>query len=179
MKKLILIDGGPAAGKNTLGELLVKRFNATGAKAILLDLDTYVEQLNPTWIWEIEEQKQQDQLTARVNIAEDIDKYLQQDFTVLVIGERLLTKEDVARFVLRLKTSAPTYLYHLHVPFVLREKRLHNRGPHNLIDLAKDQKDRDEINDWPGYVYENVNSAEVDAGNLLVLINGGVGEQKD
>lgn len=172
MKKLILIDGGPASGKNTLGELLIKIF---GDKAVLLDLDIYVEKFNPTWVWKDDKQKEKDQLNARINIAKDIDKYLQQDYEVVVIGERFLRKDDVVHFTQRLKIISPVYLYHLAVPFVLREKRLHQRGPHSLIDLAKDQKDRDEIKDWPGYVYKNINSAEVDARNLMTLIKEGKG----
>ncbi len=170
MRKLILIDGGPASGKNTLGELLIQMFNNSGDKTILLDLDTYVEKYNPTWIWENNEIKEKDQLNARINIAEDIDKYLQQDYTVVVIGEKFLKKDEVIKFINRLKITSLIYLYHLDILFDLREERLHQRGPHSLIDLAKDQKDRDEIKDWPGYVYKNVNSVEVDARNLMELI---------
>lgn len=170
MKKLILIDGGPASGKNTLGELLIKMFNNSGDKIVLLDLDTFVEHFNPAWIWENDAQKSKDQLNARLNIAKEIDKYLQQDYVVIVIGERFLKKDDVVNFVSRLKTTCPVYLYHLGIPFALREKRLNQRGSHSLIDLAKDQKERDEIKNWPGLVYENVNSPEVDAKNLMQLI---------
>lgn len=168
--ELILIDGGPASGKNTLGELITKKFQDLGEKTILLDLDTYVEEFNPRWIWESDQQKEIDQLNARKNIAKEIDRYLQENYRVIVIGERLLTKDDVASFVSRLESSSPIYLYHLSVPFTLREQRLHQRGPHSLIDLEKDQKDRDDVTDWPGYVYENKNSAEVDALNMMKLI---------
>ena len=175
MKRLILVDGGPASGKNTLGELLIQLFNTSGDKAVLLELDTYVEKFNPAWIWKNNDLKEKDQLNARVDIVKDIDKYLQQDYTVLVIGERFFKKVDVVHFVQKLKTTSIIYLYHLNIPFDLREKRLHQRGPHSLIDLAKDQKDRDEVKDWPGYVYRNINSAEVDARNLLALIKEGKG----
>jgi hypothetical protein len=171
MKRLILIDGGPASGKNTLGQLMVQIFNNSGEKSVLLDLDTYVEKYNPKWIWEKEDLKQRDQLSARIDIARDIDSHLEQDYTTIVIGERFLTKNDITIFTENLKTSCPIYLYHLSIPFELREKRLHERGPHSLIDLAKDQKDRDQIKNWPGYVYENVNSPEVDAKNLITIIN--------
>ena len=73
--KLILIDGGPASGKNTLGKLLVDQFNKNGEKAILLDLDSYVEEFNPKWIWESKEQEEKDHLNARVNFVKDINKY--------------------------------------------------------------------------------------------------------
>ncbi|MDO8435834.1 MAG: hypothetical protein Q7S82_00400 [bacterium] len=168
--KLILIDGGPASGKNTLGELLITEFINSGKKAILLDLDTYVEQFNPKWIWKDKKEKEKDQLNARINIAKDIRKYLQEDFIVIVIGERFLAKKSVANFVDRLGVSCPTYLYHLSTPLPLREQRLHERGHHFLIDLAKDQKDRNEVKEWPGYVYENINSPEVDASHLISLI---------
>jgi len=176
MRRLILIDGGPASGKNTLGELLIQMFNDSGDKAVLLDLDTYVEKFNPTWIWENDDLKEKDQLNARLDIAKDIDKYLLQDYTTIIIGERFLKKDDVVRFIQRLKMTSAIYLFHLDIPFVLREKRLHQRGPHSLIDLAKDQKDRDEIKDWLGYVYKNINSAEVDARNLMTLIKKDEGE---
>jgi len=170
MKKLILIDGGPASGKNTLGDLLIKMFNNAGDKSVLLDLDTFVEHFNPAWVWENEEQKNKDQFNARLNITKEIDKYLEQNSTVIVIGERFLQKDDVVKFVGKLKTICPIYLYHLSTPFSVREKRLHQRGPHSLIDLAKDQKDREKIKNWPGFVYENINSPEVDAKNLMQLI---------
>ncbi|PIR41660.1 MAG: hypothetical protein COV31_00010 [Candidatus Yanofskybacteria bacterium CG10_big_fil_rev_8_21_14_0_10_46_23] len=170
MKKIVLIDGGPASGKNTLGELLIRMFSNVGEKTILLDLDTYVEKFNPTWVWENNDLKERDQANARGDIAKDIDKYLEQDYMVVVIGERFLKRDDIARFVQRLRTTCPVYLYHLDIPFILRRKRLHQRGPHSLINLDKDQKDRDEINDWPGYIYKNINSPEIDARNLMALI---------
>ena len=173
--KLILIDGGPASGKNTLGDLLVKKFNNSGDKAILLDLDTYVEQFNPKWVWDNKQHEEEDQLNARINITKDIDKYLKEDFIVFIIGERFLTEDDVTSFIDKLKIICPIYLYHLSIPFVLREKRLYERGAHSLIDLGKDQEDRDAVKDWLGYVYENISSPEVDASNLMALIQRGEG----
>lgn len=168
--KLILIDGGPASGKNTLGVLLSEKFNRLRVKAMLLDLDTYVEQLNPKWIWENEQQKNIDQLKARENIAKDIKKYLQDDFIVIVIGERFLTKNDLSIFFNKLGIACHVFLYHLSNPLSLRKQRLHDRGPHSLIDLEKDQKDRDGVKVWPGYVYKNINLPEEDATNIFKLI---------
>ena len=168
--KLILIDGGPASGKNTLGILLIQKFQKQNDKAILLDLDKYVEELNPSWIWESEQKEKIDQQKARINFASDIDKYLDQNFIVIVIGERFLTKEDITNFINRLKITFPIYLYHFSVPFSLRMRRLTERGPHTLIDLKKDQKDRDANIRWYGYIYKNINSEEIDAGNLFQLI---------
>lgn len=168
--KLLFIDGGPASGKNTLGELVTQKYNDLGEKTILLDLDIYVEALNPSWIWENEKEKEADQVNARIEIAKDIDRYLRDDYQVIVIGERFLSKADVENFVSRLDTKPAVYLYHLSVPYALREKRLHERGAHALIDLPKDQKDRDAVTSWPGYLYENINSPEEDASNLLKLI---------
>jgi len=173
--KLILIDGGPASGKNTLGNLLVGKFREIGDKAILLDLDVYVEEFNPQWIWDNEQQKEKDQFNARINLAKEINKYLKDNFTVIVIGERLLTKENIEKFVSRLEITCPTYLYHLSIPLALREKRLNQRGHSPLIDLPKDQKDRNAVKEWPGYVYENVNSPESDSQNLMSLIQEGKG----
>lgn len=173
--KLILIDGGPASGKNTLGELLVGKLSGLGEKAVLLDLDTYVEKLNPKWVWDNEQKKEKDQLQARVDISKDIDKYLLDDFTIIVIGERFLSKDDVLHFLKRLKVTPPVYLYHLNTPFALRQRRLHERGPHSLIDLEKDQKDRDAVTEWPGYIYENIHSPEEDASQLLSFIQEGKG----
>ena len=173
--KLILIDGGPASGKNTLGLLLSEKFNKLGNKATLLDLDTYVEQLNPKWIWENEQQKNIDQLKARENFAKDIKKYLQDDFIVIVIGERFLTKNDFSIFFNKLEIVCHVFLYHLSVSLSQRKQRLHDRGPHSLIDLEKDQKDRDEIKVWPGYIYKNINLPEEDATNLFRLIQTGKG----
>ena len=59
--KLILIDGGPASGKNTLGSLLVQKFQKQSNKAILLDLDTFVEELNQTWIWDDKQKEKEDE----------------------------------------------------------------------------------------------------------------------
>lgn len=173
--KLILIDGGPASGKNTLGEMLVADLNATGEKSIHLDHDIYVEKLCPTWVWTNDEQKEKDLSIARTNFIEDINKYLQQDFTVIAFGIRLLTLEDVAIHTDKLVIKCPAYLYHLSVPIALRRQRLDQRGPHSLIDLDKDQNDRDAITVWPGYVYQNINSPESDARELMKLIQANKG----
>ena len=173
--KLILLDGGPASGKNTLGNLLVENFRKLGNKAILLDLDTYVEDINTSWIWKNKQLEENDQLKARENFVKDINKYLQENYIIFVIGERFLTKEDIVVFCNRLKITCPVYLYHLSIPISLRYERLHKRGPHSLIDLEKDQKDRDKIKIWPGYVYQNIHSPEIDAKNLMKLIQDGNG----
>ena len=93
--KLILIDGGPASGKNTVGVLLVRELQKKDSQVILLDLDIYVEKLNPSWIWGDEQKKEHDLKKARENFAKDINKYLQKDYTVIIIGERFLKKQDV------------------------------------------------------------------------------------
>ncbi|OGG30931.1 hypothetical protein A3I51_01020 [Candidatus Gottesmanbacteria bacterium RIFCSPLOWO2_02_FULL_38_8] len=173
--KLILIDGGPAQGKNTLGTLLVENFRKQGNKTILMDLDSYVEEINPSWIWKYKRLEENDQLKARENFAKDINKYLQENYIIFIIGERFLTKKDVVVFCSRLKITYPVYLYHLSIPISLQKERLHNRGPHSLIDIEKDQKERDEIKIWPGYVYQNINSPEIDAKNLMKLIQIGQG----
>ncbi|CAN5159254.1 hypothetical protein BH11PAT1_BH11PAT1_0830 [soil metagenome] len=173
--KLILIDGGPASGKNTLGKLLVDDLNAQGDKSILLDHDTYIEELCPTWIWEHEHQKENDLLSATVHFIKDIDKFLKEDFNVVAIGVRFLSQEDVALYIKELAERVSVYLYHLSVPFILRKQRLDQRGPHSLIDLEKDQEDRDAITSWPGYIYQNINSPEVDAKELMKLIQTNIG----
>lgn len=173
--KLILIDGGPASGKNTLGSLLVEEFQRLGNKVILLDLDTYVEKINPTWVWNNNLAEGRDQLKARENFIIEMNKYLQENYTIIVIGEQFLTKDDLSVFLRKMKIPCTVYLYHLSIAFSLRKERLHKRGPHSLIDLAKDQKDRDAIKIWPGYVYKNINSPEVDAKNLMKLIQDGRG----
>ena len=167
---LILIDGGPASGKNTLGELLIKEFKKFGKKAVLLDLDTFVEKYNPKWIWNNENQKELDLLNARIDYSKEIDKLLCEGHSVIAIGERFLSLKDTKKFISRLKTKCVVQLYHLKVPFFLREKRLHERGPHSLIDLKKDQNDRDLVKKWPGFVYENTSTPEVDSANLMILI---------
>lgn len=173
--KLVLIDGGPASGKNTLGELLVREFKKQNKKAILLDLDAYVEEFNPSWIWKDEKTKEKDQKNARINFAKDIDRHLQDNFVVIAIGERFLTKENIIGITSKLNSLYPVYLYHLTIPFELRKQRLHQRGPHSLIDLEKDQRDRDANPKWYGYVYKNINSAKVDARDLFKLIRNNVG----
>jgi len=174
--KLILIDGGPASGKNTLGELLVHKLSELGEKAVLLDLDTYVEKYNPEWRWDSEHEKERDQLQARVDLSKDIDQRLLENAIIFVIGERFLSRDDVRRFLERLGTTPSVYLYHLSTPFAIRKQRLHERGPHSLIDLEKDQKDRDAVADLPGYVYENIHTPEEDADKLLALIQRGEGK---
>jgi len=173
--KLILFDGGPASGKNTLGILLVQEFQKRGNKAILLDLDVYVEELNPSWIWKSKQKEEKDQQKARENFARDINKYLQEDYIVIAFGERFFTKEGIANFINKLKIISPTYLYHLNIPFSLRAQRLDKRGPHSKINLEKDQRDRDSNVKWYGYIYENVNSARIDARNLFKLIQDNQG----
>jgi shikimate kinase len=173
--KLILIDGGPASGKNTLGKLLVKKLSGLGEKYVLLDLDAYVENYNPKWIWETDKQKEKDQKNARIDFGNDIGKYLKKNYNVIAIGERFLTIENIRSFISKISAKCTIYLYHLDVPFELRKMRLHLRGPHSLIDLEQDQKDRDAVIKWPGYVYKNINSSGEDVENLLRLIQKGSG----
>lgn len=173
--KLIFIDGGPASGKNTLGELLVTKFQELGGKAILLDLDGYVEHYKPDWIWDNKEQEEKDQIKARIDFYNEIDKYLRDGWDVIAIGESLLTMNSVVTLTSKITSDCKIYLYHLNVPFPVREQRLHSRGPHSLIDLPKDQKDRDAVEEWPGYVYKNINSPEEDANYLFRLIQQGKG----
>ncbi len=173
--KLILIDGGPASGKNTLGKMLVDDLNAIRERSILLDHDVYVEKLCPTWVWTSNEQRESDLLNARTSFIKDINKYLRQDFTVIAFGVRFLTADDVKIYTSSLEVKCSVYLYHLSVPIALRRQRLDQRGPHSLIDLDKDQKNRDAIAVWPGYVYQNISSPESDAKELMKLIQANEG----
>ena len=172
---LILIDGGPASGKNTLGKILVERFNMQGNKSILLDLDIYVEKICPAWIWNDEGQKGKDLLNARMNFIKNINKYLEAGLIVIAIGERFLRKKDVAKYTSNLSVKQSVYLYHLKIPLDLRRERLKQRWQHSLIDIDKDQKERDVIKKWPGCVYQNTNSPDVDALNLMKLVKNGLG----
>jgi hypothetical protein len=173
---LIIIDGGPASGKNTLGALLVQKLEKQDHKVVLLDLDAYVEEINPSWIWEDRQKERINIQQARENFAQTIDGNLQQGFSVIAIGERFITKDDIAGFMNRLTGSCDTFhLYHLNPPFELRKKRLHQRGPCSLIDLEKDQREREANPKWYGYVYENSHSPIEDASTLLRLINNNAG----
>jgi len=173
---LILIDGGPASGKNTLGALLVQKLVKPGNRFILLDLDVYVEEFNPSWVWEDKQTEKTDQQKAREYFAQDIDKYIQQGFNVIAIGERFLTRKDIVNFTKRLKVKFSNfYLYHLNPPLELRKQRLEQRGPCLLIDLEKDQRERDSNAKWYGYVYENIGSPIEDAENIMRLIQNGEG----
>jgi thymidylate kinase len=132
--RLILIDGGPASGKNTLGTLLKDKLKSNGEPSELLDLDTFVEEINPSWVWDDKQREKEDQSKARENIAKVVDSVLKSEGTCIVIGERLLTKEDVLTFLKRLRVICPVFLFHLSVPLKLRNKRLRARGSHSLID---------------------------------------------
>jgi hypothetical protein len=173
---LILLDGGPASGKNTLGKLLVQRLEKPDNQVVLLDLDDYVEKINPSWVWEDRQKEKVDIQQARENFAQAIDGYLQTGFNVIAIGERFLTKEDIAGFLNRLKGSYVNFhLYHLDPPFKIRKERLHQRGPSTLIDLEKDQREREANAKWYGYVYENIHSPIEDAEILMGLIDKNAG----
>lgn len=173
--KLILIDGGPASGKSSLGHMLVNAIEKQGQQIILLDLDSYVEKYCPTWKWENEQQKEKDLLKAKTDFINAINQTLESNSSVIAIGDRFMAKGDIAKYTDKMNIKIPVHLFHLMVPLELREQRLHARGPHSLINLKQDQKDRDAIKDWPGYVYANVNSIEQDAENLLKLIQEGQG----
>ena len=173
--KLVLIDGGPASGKNTLGTLLIQEFQKINNRTILLDLDNYVEKLNPSWIWDDKQKEEKDQSKARENFIRDINKNLQQDFIVIAFGERFLTREDVINFMSKLNITYPVYLFHLNPPFEIRRQRLLQRGPNILIDLEKDQRERELNTKWYGYIYKNISTAEIDALNLFELIQKGQG----
>jgi adenylylsulfate kinase-like enzyme len=173
--KLILLEGGPVSGKNTLGEKLVEGFKMQGKKSILLDHDTYVEQLCPNWIWPNKEQQEKDLSRARVNHLHDINKYLAKKFVVLAIGGVWLTNDDVRKYTSKLEVKTPVYLFHLNTPLKIRKQREEQRGHSLMIDLEKDQKQRDEILSWPGYIYHNTKTIETDAMNLLKLISDRIG----
>jgi len=174
--KLILIDGGPASGKNTLGALLVQKIITQGNKVKILDLDDFVEQINPSWIWEDKQQEKIDQQKARENFAQELDGYLHLDYFVIAIGERFLSKDDIASFIGRLNVACPDfYLYHLNPPLKIRKQRLTQRGPCSLIDLEKDQRERESNTKWYGTVYENINTPGEDARNIMKLIQNGIG----
>ncbi len=173
--KLILLEGGPASGKNTLGERLVEGFRVQGEKSVLLDHDTYVDELCPNWIWPSQQQKEKDLSKARANHLNDINKYLVERFFVLAIGGIWLTNDDVRRYTSKLEVKTSVYLFHLSIPMNIRRQRLELRGPAPPIDLDKHQEERDEISSWPGYIYHNTHTPETDASNLMRLINGGTG----
>ena len=97
---LIIIDGGPASGKNTLGALLLEKFRKLGNKAVLLDLDTYVEKLNPKWVWANKKLESKDKLKARETFARDIEQYLRDSFDVIMIGEKFLSKDHLFDFLI-------------------------------------------------------------------------------
>jgi shikimate kinase len=173
--KLILLEGGPASGKNALGEKLVEGFRARGEKSVLLDHDTYVEELRPDWIWPAEEQKEKDLLRARDNHIYDINRYLAKKFIVLAIGGVWLTNDDVIKYTSKLEVKTPVYLFHLHAPLKIRKQREAQRGHSLMINLEKDQQARDKILSWPGYIYQNINTVDTDAINLMNLIDDKVG----
>jgi thymidylate kinase len=174
--KLILIDGGPASGKNTLGALLVHKLTEPGAQYILLDLDVYVEKINPSWIWKDKQEKRKDLQKAREDFTQDINRYLQQSLSVIAIGQRFLTRDEIVDFIERLKGVRPTcYLYHLSPPFQIRKQRLEQRGPSVLIDIEKDQMERDLNPRWYGHVYENIHSPTEDAEQISRLIQNDKG----
>jgi thymidylate kinase len=173
--KLILIDGGPASGKSSLGHMLVNAIKKQGEQIILLDLDSYVENYCLTWKWENEEQKVKDLLKAKTDFANAINQSLESSASVIAIGDRFMSKDEVSNYINKLRAKVSVQLFHLNVPFELRKQRLHARGPHSLINLEQDQQDREAVKEWPGYVYANVSSIEQDTKNLLKLIQEGQG----
>src|SRR3989344_150940 len=172
--KLIIIDGSPASGKTTLGKLLVEELGARGDKARFLDWDDYVEAVNPTWVWDNKQNEERDKGIAGASLANDTDKYLKQNFIVITVGTFLI-KRDLIRYLSNLKTNIPVYLYHLNVSLSLRRKRNHKIEYNPLLDLEKDQRERDAIKKWYGHVYENINSPKEDAKNLLKLVRNNQG----
>jgi adenylylsulfate kinase-like enzyme len=174
--KLILLEGGPASGKNTLGEKLVEGFKIRGEKSVLLDHDNYVEQLCPDWTWPDEAQKEKDLSRARVSHLRDINEYLAKEFIVLAIGGLWLTNDDVRKYSSKLAVKTPVYLFHLNTPLKIRKQREEQRGHSPMIDLEKDQKKRDGIVSWPGHIYYNTNTIDIDANNLMKLINDRIGQ---
>jgi shikimate kinase len=173
--KLIFLEGGPASGKDVLGKKLVDCFRIQGEKSTLLDHDTYVEELRPTWVWLNEKSKAKDLKKVKIKYMKDINKYLANDFVVLAIGGTWLTDNDVKEYTSKLKMKTPVYLFHLNIPLNIRKQRLKQRGPAPLINLDKDQQQRDMITSWPGHIYQDINTPEIDAMNLMRLINQGIG----
>lgn len=173
--KLILLEGGPASGKTTLGEKLVERFQAQGENSVLLDHDTYVEELCPDWTWPDEALKENDLARARAGHLKDINRYLAKNFVVVATGGLWLTAQDVSEYTSRLEVKTPVYLFHLDAPLDVRKQRLVRRGPAPRVNLDKDQEVRDAITSRPGHVYRNTAAPEREAANLMRLISAGAG----
>ncbi len=84
--KLILLEGSPASGKNTLGEIIVESYKAQREKVVLLDHDIYIDGLFPGWLRMSQQQKEREIIKARNKHLNEINKYLVEGFVVLAIG---------------------------------------------------------------------------------------------
>lgn len=173
--KLILLEGGPASGKSTLGEMLVTQFRERGEKSVLLDHDTYVEELRPDWTWPDEASKKKDLAIAKEKHIREINRYLAERYTVLATGGVWVTSDDVHEYTVMLAGVVSVHLFHLNVPLNVRKQRFTGRGVAPQVNMDKDQKQRDRITSWPGHVYENTRTPEKDAANLMDLIDAGTG----
>jgi len=169
--RLIFLEGSPASGKSTLGEKLVEGYKAMGRKAVLLDHDIYIDGLFPGWFQMSQQQKESEIIKARNKHLDDINKHLLEGFVFVAIGGIWLTNDDVTKYTNNLKVKTQVFLFHLDAPLEVQKRREVQRGHNPMIDLDQWQKERDQISSWPGYIYPNVNTPEIDAINLMKLIN--------
>ncbi len=176
--KLILLEGSPAYGKSTLGEKLVEIFGTQGEKSVLVDHDVYIDDLFPAWIQFSQQRKEKEITKAKNKHLSDINKYLVEGFVVLAIGGIWLTDDDVNKYTSKLAVKSPVFLFHLNAPLEIRKQREEQRGHNPIIALDQVQKERDMISSWPGYVFQNISTPEIDAARLMKLIQDGEGTMR-
>jgi thymidylate kinase len=137
MKKIIMINGLIASGKNTIGELLVKHFNENGTTAEFYDIDKAVEEINPTNTWGNEEDTLKVWLQARKNYAEKANN---SESEVIVVVGPFFSKAEIKGYIDYIDKEIPLYLFMLDTPVDIRIERNKHRSRSNDPKDITDQE---------------------------------------
>jgi len=138
MRKLILINGLIASGKNTIGKELSKKYATIGIKTDFFDLDQEVTRLNPKDYWENDGDRLTTWLNARKNYAIKINQ--SQKDTIVMAGP-FFTKEEIIRHIQYLDNGIEVFLFTLDTPLEIRlERNKHRRPSNNPQDIINKEK---------------------------------------
>lgn len=138
MKKVLIINGLIASGKNTIGQLLTQRFNDEHIRAMFYDIDEEVSRLNPKNYWENDQEELSTWLSARKNYAEAANTYKGD---IVVIAGPFFTKDELAGYIDYITDSTQVFLFTLSTTLATRLERNRNRpSPNEPKDILEQEK---------------------------------------
>ncbi len=132
MKKILIINGLIASGKNTIGRLLTEKFTGQNIRAIFYDIDEEVKRLNPQNYWENDQEELTTWLSARKNYAEAANIYKGD---IVVVAGPFFTRDEIVGYCDYIHPDTQVFLYTLSTTLNTRLERNKYRA------VANDPKD--------------------------------------